>query len=180
MLTLTVPYTEFWDEKNERFIYVKEQSLQLEHSLVSLSKWEAEYEKPFLSKESKTVPEMRDYVKFMTLTHNVNETVYLALNQKHYDDINRYIERPMTATTFRKDASQRPNREQITAELIYYWMTVYNIPFECRKWHLNRLLTLVRVCDVKSRPQKKMSRQEILSRNAALNEARRKKYNTKG
>ena len=110
----------------------------------------------------------------MTITQNVNPIVYNNLTDKNIEDINEYIDKPMTATTFTSE-NKSPNREIITSELIYYWMFSLNIPMECQKWHLNRLLTLIRVCNIKNQPPKKMSRREIMSRNAQLNAARRKK-----
>ena len=180
MLEITIPATEAWDERNERFVYTKETTLRLEHSLVSLSKWESKWRKPFLAKDTKSYEETIDYVKCMTLTQNVDPMVYNFLNDRHIKQINDYIESPMTATTFQKDNSSKSNGEQTTAELIYYWMIALNIPFECQKWHLNRLLTLVRVCNIKNQPPKKMSKNDIRSRNTALNAARRKQLNTKG
>ncbi len=115
----------------------------------------------------------------MTITQNVNDNVYNSLTSKNIDEINKYIDAPMTATTFSDNTNSR-SREIVTSELIYYWMISLNIPMECQKWHLNRLLTLIRVCNVKNTPPKKMSRREIMSRNAALNAARRKKLNSKG
>lgn len=180
MLQITIPEVELWDEKNQRFVYVKEQTLSLEHSLVSISKWESKWCKPFLSKEQKSVEEVLDYVRCMTLTQNVNPDVYKYLTKDNIKEINDYIEAPMSATVIYDQESNRPNREKITSELIYYWMIAMNIPFECQKWHLNRLLKVIQVCSIKNRPPKKMGRQQILSRNAALNEARRKQLNTKG
>lgn len=180
MLRITIPSAELWDEQNQEFIYTKEQTLQLEHSLVSLSKWEAKWCKPFLTKKEKTYEETIDYIKCMTLTQNVNPNVYRYITNENIRQINDYIDAQMTATTIREETNGKMNREQITSELIYYWMIALNIPFECQKWHLNRLITLIRVCDIKNRPPKKMSRKQLLSRNAALNAARRKKYNTKG
>jgi|SRR5574344_2523155 hypothetical protein len=180
MLKITIPSAELWDEDKEEFVYTKEQTLQLEHSLVSLSKWESKWCKAFLSKHEKTFEETVDYVKCMTLTQNVNSDVYQYLTNKNIAEINRYIEAPMTATYFSDDKIGKTSREQITSELIYYWMVALNIPFECQKWHLNRLLTLVKVCNIKNQPPKKRSRKEILSRNAALNAARRKQLNTRG
>ena len=115
----------------------------------------------------------------MTITQNVKPEVYNRLTEDNLKAINDYIENPMTATTF-SDINQRPSREIITSEIIYYWMVSFNIPFECQKWHLNKLLTLIKVCNIKNSPPKKMSRQEILSRNRALNEARKKNLNTMG
>ena len=180
MLRITIPFFELWDEQKQELISVNEQTLQLEHSLVSISKWEAKWGKPFLTKQEKTLEETIDYVKCMTLTQNVKPEVYYGLTAANMDEINRYIEHPMTATRFFEEKNGRAGREQITAEIIYYWMVVLNIPFECQKWHLNRLLTLIRVCDIKSQPPKKQSRREIMKRNAALNAARRKRLNTKG
>nr|DAL72390.1 MAG TPA: hypothetical protein [Caudoviricetes sp.] len=179
MLKITVPAMEYYDEVNNEFILFKEQSLQLEHSLVSISKWEAKWHKPFLDGKDKTLEEVIDYVRCMTITQNVNPEVYTRLTENNLKDINEYIENPMTATTF-SDTNQTPNREIITSEIIYYWMVAFNIPFECQKWHINRLLTLVKVCNIKNAPAKKMGQNEILQRNRALNEARKKKLNTKG
>ena len=181
MLQLTIPLSpEGWDEVKEEFVEAKTQTLQLEHSLVSLSKWESKWEKPFFSKAEKSYEEILDYIKFMTINKNVNPEVYRHLTQGNIREINAYIEAPMTATTFAKDKNQAKNREVITAELIYYWLIALNIPFECQKWHLNRLLTLIRVCNIKNSPPKKMSKRDIASRNAQLNAARRKQLNTKG
>ena len=180
MLRITIPGLELWDSKKERFIHTKAQVLQLEHSLVSLSKWESKYCKPFLSDKNKTAEETMDYIKIMTLTQNVDPEVYTRLTDEHIRMISEYIDAPMTATTFSKSEKEKHNKEIITAELIYYWMVALNIPFECQKWHLNRLLTLIRVCNIKNAPPKKRTKREILNRNAALNEARRQRLNSKG
>ena len=180
MLTITIPATEMWDEKNEKFIDIKECRLQLEHSLVSLSKWESKWCKPFLFTNDKTAEEIMDYVRCMTLTTNVSPKVYYGLTSENIKAINAYIEAPMTATHFGSEQNGSGKREIVTSELIYYWMIALNIPFECQKWHLNRLLTLIRICNIKNQPAKKMSRKEIMSRNAALNAARRKQLGTKG
>lgn len=180
MLQITIPGIELWDESREIFTQTKEQTLQLEHSLVSLSKWESKWGKVFLSKQEKTYEETIDYIKCMTITQNVDPNVYNHLSKSIIDKITEYIEAPMTATYFSKEQSSGNSREQVTSELIYYWMIALNIPFECQKWHLNRLLTLIRVCNIKNQPPKKMSKRAIMSRNAALNAARRKQLNTKG
>lgn len=179
MLQIIIPERELWDGSKQEFIKIKEQTLQLEHSLVSLSKWESHWCKSFFSKDKKTYEETIDYIKCMTLTQNVKPEVYTALTQKNIDEINNYIEAPMTATRFFENETTT-SRESVTSELIYYWMIALNIPFECQKWHLNRLLTLVRVCNIKNKPPKKMSKRDIMSRNAALNAARRKQLNTNG
>lgn len=180
MLQLTIPAAEQWDERKQEFVNTKEQTLQLEHSLVSLSKWESKWCKPFLTKDNKTYEEIIDYIKCMTITQNVKEDVYNFLTKDNIKQIEKYIESPMTATYFSEDKKGSISREQVTSELIYYWMISLNIPFECQKWHLNRLLTLIKVCNIKNTPPKKRSRREIMSRNAALNAARRQQYNTKG
>ncbi len=185
MLKIVVPGTvigEKFNEATSEFISIttKPQTLQLEHSLVSLSKWEAKWHKPFLSKEKKTAEESIDYVRCMTLTQNVDPNVYKALTPQLLAEVSAYIDASMTATTFPKHGNRPPNREIITSEIIYYWMVSYQIPFECQKWHLSRLLTLINVCNAKNAPQKKMSCQEIMARNRALNAARRKRFNTRG
>ena len=180
MLVITIPAMELFNEKTQEFIPLKEQTLQLEHSLVSLSKWESKWCKPFLSKDNKTMEETLDYIRCMTITQNVDQSVYSRLSKTNIEDINKYIEAPMTATTFHNDNQKGHGKETVTSELIYYWMIALNIPMECQKWHLNRLLTLIRVCNVKNSPPKKMSRREIMNRNAALNAARRKQFNTNG
>lgn len=180
MLQITIPAKEAWDEANSCFVSTKEQTLRLEHSLVSLSKWESKWQKPFYSNEEKTLEETIDYIKCMTITQNVKPETYNFLTNENLQQIYDYIGKPMTATTFNMRDKQTGSREIITAELIYYWMITAQIPFECEKWHLNKLITLIRVCSIKSQPPKKMSRRELMSRNHALNAARRKQYNTKG
>lgn len=177
MLKITVPGREFFDGKE--FSQTKDQTLTLEHSLVSVSKWEAKYHKPFISEKPLSHNEFVDYIRFMTLTQNVDPNVYLALTQKNLDDVSSYLNESMTATTFSKK-NQHGRREIITAEIIYYWMVSYGIPFECQKWHLNRLLTLINVCNAKSQKPKKMSTSEIYAQNRAINAARRKKFNSRG
>lgn len=180
MLYITVPETELFDESSGEFISIKEQTLQLEHSLVSLSKWESKWNKSFLSKAEKTEEETIDYIKCMTITQNVKPEVYKCLTRSNMKEINDYISAPMTATSFFEMDEKKPNKEKITSELIYYWMIALNIPFECQKWHLNRLLTLIRVCNVKNAPPKKVSKGEMINKYAAINAARRKKLNSKG
>lgn len=184
MLQITIPASESedWDEVNEEFVYRiigKPYVLQLEHSLVSISKWESKWCKPFLSSE-KTDEEFMDYIRCMTLTSNVPDDVYNRLTQDNIKAISDYVNAPMTATTFSDHGPKKPNREIVTSELIYYWMVSLNIPFECQKWHIKRLITLIRVCEIKNTPPKKHSKREIMSRNAALNAARRKQFNSKG
>lgn len=180
MLKITIPESEMFDEKVGEFIYVKEQTLQLEHSLLSLSKWESKWHKPFLGLEEKTMEETIDYIRCMTLTQNVDPNVYRVLSNENIKAINEYIKDPMTATTFSNDTNQSGGKEIITSEILYYDMIGFGIPFECQKWHLNRLVTLIRVCSIKQNPPKKMSKGDIMRRNADLNAARKQRMNTKG
>lgn len=179
MLKILVAGQELYDDVSGEFIYHDDKVLTLEHSLVSISKWESKWCKPFLDGKSKTNEEIIDYVKCMTMTKNVDDSVFSTLTESNILAINKYIESSMTATTFRKE-SGGGNRETITSELIYYWMVSYNIPFECQKWHLNRLLTLIRVCNIKNTPPTKTSKQDLVNRNRELNNARRQQLNTNG
>ena len=181
MLKLVIPPIEKYDEIRNEFVYSSEHILTLEHSLVSLSKWESKWHKPFLTKDEKTVEETIDYIKCMTITKNIDDNVYDGITNEHIRQVKEYIEDDMTATTFSNiQEGKKINREKITSEIIYYWMTVFNIPFECEKWHLNRLLTLINVCNIKNAPQKKMSKKDVYQRNKSLNMARRRSLNTRG
>lgn len=178
MLTLTVNLEENYNEVTKQF---SDQSftLELEHSLVSMSKWESHFEIPFLNSKDKTPEQMLWYIKAMTLTPEVPEHIFLSLSKNNLDEISDYIAAKMTATTF-SNRQTKPNREIITAEVVYYWMVALNIPFECQHWHLNRLLTLVKVCNLKNQPPKKMGRDEAIARQRDLNAQRRAALGTKG
>ena len=182
MLRITIPGSEeLWDEKTQTFIpATKDQTIQLEHSLVSLSKWESKWNKAFLSLKEKTTEETIDYIRCMTITRDIDPFMFYRLSPDNLREINDYIAAPMTATYFRDDKIMGHSRDTVTAELIYYWMIALNIPFECQKWHLNRLFALIKVCSIKNNPPKKMSKAEIARQQAELNAARRKKYHTKG
>ena len=180
MLKIEFPETECWDENLEQFVTQKKTVLQLEHSLVSVAKWEAKWKKPFLDKSNKTPEETIDYIRCMTITQNVDPSVYSRIDDKIVEQVKNYISDSMTATWFSDTKPKGRSREIITAELVYYWMIALNIPFECQKWHFNRLLTLIQVCNIKNNPGKKMSRNEILRNNQAINEARRKAMKTRG
>lgn len=180
MLTLVVRGVEMYDEVKNEFITPKPFTLQLEHSLVSLSKWESKWNKPFLTKTDKTVEESIDYIRCMTITKNVPPSVYENISAEDMKKVEEYIDASMTATTFRDTEQKKTSRTIITAEIIYYWMICANIPFECQKWHLNRLLTLINVCNLKSKPPKKMSKREILAENRRLNELRKAQFKTNG
>jgi hypothetical protein len=181
MLQITVPGAELYDEVNNEFITVKEQTLTLEHSLVSLSKWESKWCKPFLSKDGLTTEQTIDYIRCMTITQNVPPITYSLITDENIKQVENYINAPMTATWFSDEKkSGRSSSEMVTAELIYYWMIALQIPMKCEKWHLNRLLTLVKVCNIKNAPPKKMGKRATMSRNAAINAARRKQLNSNG
>ena len=180
MLKITIPEQELWDEAKEEFVKTKSVNLQLEHSLVSLSKWEAKWHKPFLGKGDKTVEETIDYIRCMTITQNVDPSAYRFIDNDIVQQVSDYIADPMTATWFSKEEKGPPSREVVTAEIVYYWMVTFHIPFECQKWHLNRLLTLIRVRNAKNTPPKKLNRKQLAKRNTALNAARRKALNSKG
>lgn len=180
MLTLYVNEQEFWDRDSRKFIDVPAMKLDFEHSLASLSKWEEIWEIPFLSSEQKTNEQTLSYIKCMLLTESVPDAVLLCLNQEHHKALNEYITAKHTATTFPAGAQQGNTGEFVTAELIYYWLTALNIPFSTDQWHLNKLLTLVKLVNRKNTPPKKMSRSEAYSRQRQLNAARRAKYGTSG
>ena len=181
MLSLMIPPSEVWDEENEVFIKVnEEQVLKLEHSLVSISKWESKWNKAFLSKNPMSLEETIDYIRCMTITKNVDPDVYNRLTESDIAKVKEYIEAPMTASSVKEEKSRGNNREQITSELIYYWMISLGIPFECQKWHLNRLLMLIRICNAKNKPPQKRSKRDTYAHYAAVNAANRKLFNSKG
>lgn len=179
MLQITLP-VELWDEGKQEFVYLPGQTLQMEHSLVSLSKWESKLGKPFLTKEGKTYEESLEYLKCMMLTPDVTEETYEYLMTYKLSEIDAYINAPMTATTLPANRGGRGRPETVTAELIYYWMIAMQIPSDYENWHLNKLITLIGVCNVKNSPDKKRSSDEILREQMALNEERRKQLKSKG
>lgn len=182
-LPITIQPGELWDERNERFVTIdKPVDLVLEHSLVSISKWESRWKKAFLSNNKKTDEEKLDYIRCMTLTQKVNPDVYYLLDKETVEKINKYIDDPMTATTFSDGATAQNTykKEVITSEVVYYLMFANNIPVEFQKWHLNRLLTLIKVCSIKNAPPKKMSKKDTAAYYSSLNKARRAKHHSKG
>lgn len=183
MLEIEIAGKELFDEQNNTFITLKPTILRLEHSLISVSKWESKWHKPFLTNEGKTIDEISDYVRCMTLNTNVNPDTYAGLSRENFDEVDQYINDPMTATWFNEKGHSGKiggKGQVVTSELIYYWMIAFEIPSEYQKWHLNRLLTLIRVCEAKNTPSKKMSKKDIYASNKALNDARRKAHGTKG
>lgn len=181
MLTLTVnPTIELWDGEKEEFVTHTSHygQLRLEHSLVAISKWESIYTTPFFDNKEKTPEQIMEYIKCMTID-TVDDEIYSLITSDDILTINKYISNPMTATTFKNNEGSK-NSEMITSELIYYWMISSNIPLECENWHINRLLTLIRVCSLKNAPSKKMSKNETISNYASINAARKKQLRTKG
>lgn len=184
MLKLNIPSNELWDEKSKTFINIPAVTICLEHSLVSVSKWESKWKKPFLSKETKTEEQLIDYIKDMTITQNVPDYIYNFLPKSALEEIKDYIGDPMTATTFPAEKNENHSSEQLTSELLYYFMVALQIPFECQKWHLNRLITLIKICNIKNQAaqknDKKNHKKPNMAQRAALNKQRLEKYKTKG
>lgn len=184
MLKLHVPASEWFDDETQTFVLQsKPCDLMLEHSLLSLSKWEAKWKKPFLEENPpRTDEEFLDYIRCMTINQGIDPMAYYNLTEESITKIRDYIADPMTATTVRKHNNKRPGgpRKIITSELIYSWMVNYGIPFECQKWHLNRLLMLIEVCNAENGEQKKMSPREVMRENASLNAMRRAQRKSKG
>lgn len=181
MLQITIPETELFDEARQEFIYVdKPVTLTLEHSLVSISKWESKWKKPYLGDDEKSVEEVIDYIRCMTITQNVDPKVYYALTEENFREIEEYIKDPHTATTIKEHSRPTKNGEGVTSELVYYWMCAYQIPFEAQKWHFNRLMTLIRIAGIKNNPDKKMSRKDAFIQQRELNAMRRAKSKSKG
>lgn len=179
MLKIIIPSIELYNESTQEFFQSKEYELRLEHSLVSLSKWESKWNIPFLTKKDKNTEQTLDYIRCMTITQNVDPMFYSYIKKKELDIIAEYIDSPMTATTISQD-KKVINKEIITSEIIYYWMIAFNIPFECQTWHLNRLLTLISVCNIKNQPKKKIGKKEAIARQRALNNQRRASLKTSG
>lgn len=180
MLQIKVPGIDGWDEINEQFTTLPDTTITLEHSLISISKWESKWHTPFLGKDQKTPEQIIDYIKCMTITPNVKDEVYNRIPKDQIDIILDYINDPMTATTIKERGGPKRSREIVTSELIYYWMVALEIPFECQKWHINRLMMLIQICEIKNQPDKKMSRRSTMQQNAALNAARRQKAHSRG
>ena len=180
MLQVVVPEVEFFDEGSQKFISIQETKLNLEHSLISLSKWESKWHKPFLDDNDKTTEELIDYIRCMTINSNVDPKVYMGLTSSVIDSVNDYIHDPMTATWFNDPDSPKKSRQIITSEVLYGWMVQFGIPFECEKWHLNRLITLIRVCTINNSPKKKMPMKKVVEDRKALNEKRKQEMKTKG
>lgn len=179
MLRLKVVTAEGFDESIGKFVEGDYVVLELEHSLASVSKWESKWEIPFLGSDKKTTEQVLDYVRMMFSGAEFPEELVQYLTKKNYDDINDYINAKMTATTFR-EIKQPANKEIVTSELVYYWMIALGIPFDCEHWHLNKLLTLIKVCNIKNQKPTKMSKQEAMAQQRDLNAERRLATGSKG
>lgn len=181
MLTLTIPGGELWDEASERFVVVEGRTLQLEHSLLSISKWESKWKRPFLSRAQRTHEETVDYIRCMTVTTGVDPTLYLCLTPENIQEVQAYIDDTMSALKFRGEKQQqvRGSPKPKTSEQIYAAMVMLDIPFECQKWHLNRLLNLIHECEILNSGGK-MSRKDSARYMSQMNAARKARYHTRG
>lgn len=181
MIEILIPGSEVYDEAIEEFRIVKPATLRLEHSLVSISKWESKWKKPFLVRGSKTREETVDYFRCMTLTQNVSQDLYACIPPEEEMRILEYMNENLSATTFREVPGTPPNLQIVTSEVIYFQMASYGIPFDpCQKWHLSRLMALLRIAKLENSPKKKMPMSDVMSRNAAINAARKKALNSRG
>lgn len=180
MLKLIVPGAELYNEVTKEFVKTETTSLQLEHSLLAISKWESKFAKAFLTQSEKTTEEGLAYVKAMIIDSDVPDEVLHQLSSENLSEINNYISSPQSATIFRELPVRGGRGETITSELIYYWMVAFNIPFECETWHISRLFSLIRICNVKNSKQKQMPKHELAARNRELNAQRRAELKTSG
>lgn len=180
MLRIVIPACELFNEATEEFVNLEELSVDLEHSLVSLSKWESEWEVPFLGKTDKTEEQALSYIKMMIVNPEPAPEIYGRITNENINAVNEYINMRMTATWVNDPPSARAGRETITAELIYYWMIALGIPLECESWHLNKLLTLIKVCNLKNAPKKKMNSAEIANKQREMNAQRRAQMGSRG
>jgi hypothetical protein len=180
VLRIVVPGEELYNQETEMFETVGDVELEMEHSLISMSKWESKFQKPFLTKVEKSPEEILAYIEAMIISPIYPQDTLSRLSRENVSQINDYIESKQSATTFGEMPERKGRGEIITSELIYYWMVAFNIPFECEYWHLNRLFALIRICNIKNSKPKKMSRNEIASRNRELNAIRKAQYNTSG
>ena len=180
MIQVTIPGGELFDPKTNEFINFKTTTVSLEHSLISISKWEAKWKKSFFKNEERSLDEIIDYIACMCVTPNVDPRIFHKISSKEVKKVSDYISDPMTATTFHDLEDHKANKQTVTSELVYYWMIAYNIPFECQKWHINRLLTLIRICGIKNAPPKKISKAEMMRKRAQVNAERRSRLHTKG
>jgi len=179
-IKIVIPKSSFYDEYKNEFITIPETTLTLEHSLLSISKWESKWHIPYLMDKPKTVEQAIDYIRCMTITQNVDPEIYNYIPDSELLKIKEYIEDPMTATTIAEEEGRGRNRKIRTSEVIYFYMVSYNIPVEFERWHFNRLMMLINVCNEENKPKKKMSKKDTINRYSAINAANRLKYNSRG
>ena len=179
-ITITIHPKQLYNEKENYFFKVPETTLELEHCLVALSKWESKWHKPFLTKEDKTREESLDYIRCMCLTDGVDPRIFYALSSEQISEISKYIDDSMSATTINGTQGKGGGRKVVTSELIYYWMNEANISSNCEMWHLNRLFKLIEVTSINRQPEKKMNKKDVMKQNRAINAARRAKHNSRG
>lgn len=185
MITIKIPDREYYNEDTNEFISVKGPVLTMEHSLLSIRKWESKWHQPFMGKKEPTFEQMLDYFRCMTITpKDVGIEVFHGLSAENVAELKAYIGDSMTATTFHTYPGKKKGKASgpsiITAEVVYGWMFQNGIPLECEKWHFNQLMTLIRVCAQQGGVNPKMSKKDILAQNKALNEARKAKLGTRG
>lgn len=172
VLDLYVPGKEFWNSELQEFIYTKDITLHLKHSLISLTRWEQHYKRRFLDDGPKNEEEYRFYIQCMTLNKDVDPLIYTVLQEDDIKKVTDYLHDSMTATTLPKQNDKSNKGERLSSELIYYYMSALNIPFECEKWFLNNLIILISIASIKNNPQEKKSKpswSSIRALNAARN-----------
>lgn len=184
MFVLNIKEKVLWNEKDQEFVTISPYTIKIEHSLLSIRKWESKWHKPFMTQTQKTQAEQKDYVRCMTIGYELPEEVYATLDAQEMNEVFTYMNEPMTATWFsendQKQAKSKMGSETVTYEIVYYWMSKLNIPYDCEKWHINSLMTLIKVSMLKEQPSKKMSKRDVMSQNRALNEQRKAKMKSKG
>lgn len=180
MLPILIPEQELFDSNTNEFYTIKERKIRLEHSLISISKWESKWKRSFIDKPPAKQDEIFSYIKFMLLDNDVSDDALKGLTQKNISDIFEYINDPMSATTVTNSKNGKTKKEILTSEVIYAYMAIYGIPFSCEKWHLNRLIKLIQVCADKNNPPEKMGKNDIFKQNRSLNAARRAAMHSKG
>lgn len=179
MITIVIPERELFDGRSNEFVTFPEAKLVLEHNLISVSKWEMKWKKPFLTDAQKTAEEVIDYVRCMTINEGVPDNAYNRLTRANIQEIEQYLSQPMTATTINR-RGKRGSKRVITSELIYCWMIQLGIPKEFEEWPLNRLMVLIEVCNIESQPKQKMSKKDQASLYRSQNAARRARTGSKG
>ena len=176
MFELTIGATEHFNQETSEFEMLNGVTIELEHSLFALSKWESKFEIPFLNNDNLTDEQMMYYIQCMTITKNVDPKLYGSLSEANIITVNEYLNKKHTATWFSEHGNgpgRRTSNEIVTSELIYFWLTACQIPFECEHWNLKRLLTLIQVCNEKNKPQKKMDRKTMMNKHRSVNASRR-------